>query len=594
MPLPFSPGAELVESRARLRQLVDETIDKLRAGVLPTQAERQHVDCKEEAGRRATGGLLLPGTPHNLAAADQLAYEVACLANTPGGGALVIGVEDKTGAFLGAGLDEEWLRHRIYERVDVAPAVEVRTVDGVRLLVVLVAEAREPVEDPDGKLRWRAGGHCTPVDRAEWWLHRQDTTGHDPMAAVTDRTLVDVAPGALVTARRYLREQAGDTPEAAAGDGRELLRRLGVLRPDGRLSQAGAVTFCPSDRTMISLSVLDVEGGDVLSAAPELAGLSLLEQVAAIEDRLDAINTSVTLTGAFAEEPVRRLPPRAVREAVLNGVIHRDWLQPDPVTVTWVEADSALHVVSPGGFMGGVSAGNALTQRYARYPALADLFRALRLVDKQGLGIDRMVREMISLGHRPPTIVETAGPRVSSRLSGGQPIVPVMNLVSRIQPHVRRRDVRVALIVHTLLRQPFVTAAGLTDVLQRTEPECAEALDAAAECLVAERPLVVPYKDVWTLSQAALTAVESQASDRSRLRRLGVLTYWRPDGAHAVVRAWLDSHDRITSGDYATLTGLTQAGALRQLERLVPERLLQRGDELGRNAHFTAGPSAAW
>jgi len=72
------------------------------------------------------------------------------------------------------------------------------------------------------------------------------------------------------------------------------------------------------------------------------------------------------------------------------------------------------------------------------------------------MGLDRMYQEMIALGHRPPMLTETPGPRVRVRLAGGAPVVPVMNLVAQIQPVVRRLDVRVALVVHTLLHEPFV------------------------------------------------------------------------------------------------------------------------------------------
>lgn len=590
--LPFSPESDLVETRASLRALVDDVVAKLSAGILPTDMEREHLDIKEEAGRRGSGGLLMPGQAQNLAAADQLAHEVTCFANSPGGGVLLVGVEDSTGSLLGAGLDAEWLRHRIYERVDIAPLVEERFVDGVRLLVLFVAESRDPVEDPDGKLRWRVGGHCVPVDRAEWWLRRQDTKGTDPMAAVTERTVLDISPGAIAVARRYLRESADDNDSGPPGRAdSELLRWLGVLRPDGCLTQAGALTFCQSETTLLSLAVVDVEGGDVLAAAADLSGLSLLEQVAAVENRLDVLNDAVTIADAFAEAAIRRLPLRALREAILNGVVHRDWMQTDAVSITWIEADSALQVVSPGGFVGGISAGNALTQRYARYPALADLFRALRLVDKQGMGVDRMVREMVTLGHRPPVLVEEPGPRVRVRLTGGVPVVPVMNLMERIRPAVRRRDVRIALVVYTLLHQPFVTSAMLVDVLQRPEAECAEAIDAAAECLVGDKPLLRPHKDVWLLSQAALAVVLGSGSAHlKQLRRRGALGYWRPDHATDVARAWFTSHDRITSGDYAAMTGFTQPGALRQLDRLTAEGLLHRGDEVGRNAHFAPEP----
>lgn len=585
--LPFHPESDLVDARATIRQAVDLVLSKLQTGDLPDDVELEHVDIKEEAGRRGSGGTLLAGQKENTAAAAQLADEVACFANTPGGGALIVGIENKTGDLLGTSLDRDWLRHSIYARVDLAPLVESREINGVRLLIVYVAPTSEPVDDTHGRIRWRVGKNSVPVDRAEWWLHRQDQSGFDSMAAATSRTMVDVSPGAIVAANRYLR--SGRSDEQGSEKPADLLRLLGVLRPDDRLTQAGALLFCPADRTYLSLSVIDVEGGDVILAPLDLSGLSVLEQLVAVEARLDSINTEVTIRGGFAESTVRRLPPAAVREAVLNGLAHRDWMHADPVTITWVQADSAMQVISPGGFIGGITADTILTQRYARHPALADLFRALDLVDKQGLGVDRMYREMIVLGHRPPLIVEEDGPRVRVRLVGGQPVIPVMTLASRIEPAVRRRDVRVALIVDDLLRHPFATPDRIAGVLQRTPQEADEALDTAAECRVGTSPLLTRFKDVWVLSNAALNVVEGAASPAARRAR-GVLPYRRPEDPLSVVRFWLSSHQRITSGDYAALTGLTQAGALNHLDRLVGDDLLVRGEGKGRNAHFLQGP----
>ncbi|MGQ0775895.1 MAG: DUF5635 domain-containing protein [Pseudonocardiales bacterium] len=586
--MPLHPQSDLLDARAALRRVVDTVLDGLASGQLPSQAERQQVDIKEEAGRRGAGGVLLPGQAENLAAATQLADEVACFANTPGGGALIVGVEDKTGDLLGTDLDPEWLRHRIYERVDIAPVVEARHVEGVRLLILYVAAAQDPVEDTPGRIRWRVGSHCAPVDRSEWWQHRQGQVGYDSMAVATGRTSAEVSPGAIVVARRYLRA-ADPVGDADSGSTADLLRRLGVLLPDGRLTQAGALVFCPADRSYLSATVLDVEGGDVLSTPPDLAGLSLLEQLAAVEDRLDPLNSEVVVRGSFAQLPVRRMPTAALREAILNGLVHRDWHLSEPVAITWVQADSALQVVSPGGFVGGVTADTVLTQRYARHPALADVFRALGLVEKQGLGVDRMYREMVALGHRPPVIVEEPGPRVRTRLVGGEPVVPVMALTSRIEPAVRRKDVRVALVVDTLLREPFTTPDRMAQVLQRTPQEAAEALDTAGDCRVDARPLLARYKGVWVLSSAALNVVET-SGPRARLRRSGVLSYRRPDDPLDAVRRWLAVHDWITSGDHALLTGLTQPGALNQLDRLVGEGFLMRGAGRGRSAPFLSGP----
>lgn len=583
----FDAHSDLITARKRLRERVDAALAALSAGRAPERLERTELDFKEEPGRRGQGGVILEGDTRNAAAVEMLAREVPCLANTPGGGALVLGVEDRTWRLIGTALDPEWLRHRIWERVDVAPAIEERTVDGTRLLILFVAEAREPVEDPDRKIRWRVADHCQPVDRSEWWLQRQEAAGFDPMAAATTRHVADVDPGAIVAARRILAaadaelgQQASETSPA------DLLRRLGVLRPDDTLTQAGALLFCPAPTTLVTFSRIDVPGGEVIGPPADLSGLALIEQFAAVERSLEAVNQTRTVPRGLAHLPVRQLPPSAVREAVLNGLIHRDWVQPDPVAIVWYEHDSTLEVISPGGFVGGVTAGNLLTQRYARYPALSDLFRALRLVDKQGIGVDRMYRDLAVFGHRPPQITEEPGPRVRTRLVGGDPVVPVMTLMEAIQPEYRRRDLRVVVLTYQLLHEPLLTVERTASILQCTRSEAMQALEIAASTSVAGQPLIEPYKDAWLLSTAAARIVEATA-DTATLHRRGLLTYRRPvrDPAEVVAR-WLDAHDRITTRDYARLTGMSQPGALKALDRLVRDGELQRGAAAGRNAHY--------
>ena len=71
---------------------------------------------------------------------------MACLANTPGGGALVLGVADD-GTRIGTDLDADWLRHRIWELTEHRLTIDVRVVDldGTRLLVLNTQEAIEPI-----------------------------------------------------------------------------------------------------------------------------------------------------------------------------------------------------------------------------------------------------------------------------------------------------------------------------------------------------------------------------------------------------------------------------------------------------------------
>ena len=45
----------------------------------------------------------------------------------------------------------------------------------------------------------------------------------------------------------------------------------------------------------------------------------------------------------------------------MNGVVHRDWLSPQPTTVE--HGDETLVVTSPGGFVGGISPSDLISHR---------------------------------------------------------------------------------------------------------------------------------------------------------------------------------------------------------------------------------------
>ena len=193
-----------LDRRDQLRRDVDEVLASERNGAITRIAETSSIDFKEEAGRR-NGPDLEPGSEQNPTAAVKLADEVACMANSPGGGALILGVEDGTGVVLGTELNTDWLRRRIHQAIDIAPDIEARHVGGQRILVLYVAESREPVPDTSGRLRWRVGDSCAPVDRAEWWLHRERAQDHDSMADRSALTARAVTAGAMALVRADLR-----------------------------------------------------------------------------------------------------------------------------------------------------------------------------------------------------------------------------------------------------------------------------------------------------------------------------------------------------------------------------------------------------
>ncbi|QVI99437.1 putative DNA binding domain-containing protein [Corynebacterium diphtheriae] len=546
--------------REQLIAQVESILASAADGRVQKTKETQSVDFKEEAGRR-NGPQIEPGKPENSEAADKLADEVACMANTPGGGALIVGIEDKTGRIIGTELDIDWLRQGIFTRIDVAPDVVAKRVLGQRVLAIYVAAAAEPVEDTSDRLRWRVGDSCRPVDRAEWWEYQRAQAGFDPMAQVTTATLGDARPAALTLARKW-------DPAFAELTDEELLRGIGALDAEGFLSQAGNLLFTSLDRTAIELSIFDVHGGQVLNTVVPEPEKSCLEQLDYLEQALNVVNKNNTVVEGFVHKPVPEIPRLAVREAMLNAMIHRDWNRSEPIDVRWIELDSTLIVRSPGGFPAAITSENVLSNRAARYPALADLYRALGLVDKQGVGVDRMYQAMIALGHRPPTIEEIAGPFVETTLVGGRPVLPVLELVSSIVPEARQDDYRIAIVLYLLFQRPFITIDIVARGLQSGKEAARNALEAARQTTVAGEPLIIVHDGVWLLGNACREILRKvEPSPFSPVR------YLSTDQAELTNAAmlWLSEVGDLATSDLMAMCGVSRGTAKACVDGLVDE-----------------------
>lgn len=411
---------------------VKETLRRIAAGDGTQVPRGPQVDVKEEPGRRGPGGVVADGNAENESAATYLAEEMACFANTPGGGAIILGIADD-GTQVGTQLDPGWLRHRIWELTERKLTVVVREaeVKGTRILVLSTPEAIEPVRY-DGRIKWRVDDNCVDIDPTSWHSGRLARTGRDWSAQPSGHTLRDLSAIALEVARRYL-AAAGDAAaiDLADASDADLVRRLNVVDGDGRLTNAGALLFVTTAGVGLDYIRRDVAGGDSTSRIE--SNRPLVEQVWEVDQASQAANRVIHVPEGFAHGQVRALPPRAVREAIVNGIVHRDWQSPSPTVVEHV--GDLLTVTSPGGFIGGVSPTNIITHpAVPRYRSLAEAMATLHLAEREGVGVDRMVRDMLAMGLPAPEISEISGPYVRVGLIGGEPDRQFLELVGQLQP----------------------------------------------------------------------------------------------------------------------------------------------------------------
>ena len=575
--------------RSPINALVEQTLHRLSRGEPPAHIELERVDFKEERGRRGSDGTVSLGGATNERAADHLAAEMACMANTPGGGAVIVGIADD-GARIGTRLDADWVRHRIWELTSHQLTVEVReaNLEGCRLLILTCIEALAPVRYR-GNLRWRVGANCVEVDPVVWQSRLLERVGFDWSDQPSGQTLDDVSPAAIEIARRYLREAnrgESDTGLAHATDA-DLLRRLNLVKDSRDLTNAGSLLFVATPWPGVDYIRRDVPGGDS-TLRIEGAG-PLLMQVREVEQAGEVANRVTHTAEGFAPGRIRAIPPRTLREAIVNGLVHRDWLAARPTVIEHV--GDTLTVTSPGGFVGGVTPANIITHpAVPRYRNLAEAMAALGLAEREGIGVDRMVRDMLAIGRPAPVIAEVDGPYVRVVLLGGAPDTAVVDLVAALTP-AHAGNVDSLLLIEHLTRNGWVDAESTTELLQRSSAEEAnEAILRLADARLdaaGSAPVIAPVQGV---PPAQPDAFRLSDAVRSRLaHRLALLR--APEGRETLLLDWSRSRGRVSSTEVADLTGLSKVSARKLLTELADAGHIKGGRRGRRGRGFFYVPA---
>jgi ATP-dependent DNA helicase RecG len=587
------------------REELARALDTIRAGDRPDAVETETLDCKEDGSRRRDDGTIGGGDPRHEPTAKDIAEAAACLANSQGG-SIVIGVQDAVGgpeSFLGTSLDEQWLRERIWALTNPNLTVDVQaTVDpdtGARLVAVFVPVPFGTVAYKcSRKYKHRVGTSCVDMASAD---HVAMVNRHrDWSALISPHAPADVEPAALGAARTILRSSAEPSRQALAGlPDTDLLHSLQVVR-DGSLDNAGALLFvstAPDPAPRLDYLRRIRPGGDTRRRLDH-PGLAVLAAFSEIEQAFRVENAAPTSHG-MTRTLDEMIPLPAAREAIVNAIMHRDWERPGPITIE--HSGTQLVVTSPGAFPAGVDAGNVLTTpSRARNSHLADVMRSLRLAEREAIGVDRMYREMILIGHNPPEISVQAD-SVRCVLLGGEPVQPVQALIAELTDEARE-DVDIALIVHYLLDLPRVDAQRLRPSLQKTVGQAQDALRRAARERLA--PLgrqqiddAVPTAHTGVplieLARGTDNVYRFGAEVRARLRlRLPYLVTSRISVAKPFVIGLVREQQRVRAADVIELCGATPIQSSRILTDLKNDEVIVVGSAraVGQGVFYVAGP----
>ncbi|MBK6659802.1 MAG: putative DNA binding domain-containing protein [Proteobacteria bacterium] len=356
---------------------------------------------------------------------DKFSEAVCAFANDlPGHGRpghLVIGVDDK-GRYAGITVSDELLRNlgglRDDGNIQPLPAISVEKIVTAQgeVAVVTVQPALLPPVRYKGRVCIRNGPR------------RAYATEHEERILIERRVAqartfdalpcVESALGDLATSLFLIdyRQQA-IAAEVIAENGRSVEQQLASLRffdlTRACPTHAGIVLFGLDVRKWLPgayVQFLRVDGdslADPIINDRELSGdlLTVLRELDALVDA-QLVQFPVE-DSALRERNVEAYPRVAVRELLMNAVMHRDYAATAPLRITWL--NDRLEIQSPGGLYGEASRENFPQQTSYRNPVIAEAMKGLGYVNRFGRGVLRAQAALEKNGSPPPEFQFDAG-----------------------------------------------------------------------------------------------------------------------------------------------------------------------------------------
>ncbi len=323
--------------------------------------------------------------------------EVIAFANTQGG-TLYIGVQNN-GTVTGIdNVDAAQLRLNNMIRDSIKPDVtmfvryETMTVEDKLILAVTVQKGTDRPYYLGSKGLKPSG------------VYVRNGTSTDPSTDTAIRKMIKETDGDSFEEMRSLEQNltfgAADEQFAKCKVAFDIAKQktLGLMSADGVYSNVGLLL---SDQCSTTIKAATFAGKDqsTFQDRREFTG-SLFKQMEELYSYLDLRNqTRATFDGLYRTD-TRDYPEEALREALMNSLVHRDYSFSASTLVSVY--DDRIEFVSVGGLPSGISLDDImLGLSVCRNPKLAAVFYRLKLIEAYGTGIPKIMKAYAGTGLEP-------------------------------------------------------------------------------------------------------------------------------------------------------------------------------------------------
>jgi ATP-dependent DNA helicase RecG len=347
---------------------------------------------------------------------SQLAEVLVAFANSDGGTILM-------GVYKSGDIDPSVMREDVEDTLRLAlsqcsPGVRSEwqrsEVRGGEVIAIHVPRSNELHSLEDGRVLVRSGVENRPLGGDQIrHLAATKSSGDYETEPVGGAAFDDLDPEMI---QEYRAKRAERQRRPITTDDLTMLVRAGAVTEEGEPTVAGLLLFGYEPQAFLPHSGLIVVrfAGTELRGPGGLPGYSRREEIigplpklieAAWQIVWEEMRVAAVVKGLVREEK-SEYPSFAVREALVNAVCHRDYrLSGRRIEIRMF--DDRLEVISPGGLPGYITVDNIVEEHFSRNPRLVNGLFQWGFIEELGLGVDRMIEDMVNAGHPAPEFRDT-------------------------------------------------------------------------------------------------------------------------------------------------------------------------------------------
>jgi len=346
---------------------------------------------------------------------DRETIETAvAFANTKGG-VILIGFTDK-GRVNGVQIGKETLNemaNQISQSTEprIIPEIEQSEIEGKKFVIIWIKEFPIKPVSVRGRCYKRVGSSnhmMTPQEIAEMHIHSVGTSWDAFPAG--DKTLDDID---LKKVGRYIKEANSTGRRKIEDDPAEVLKKLEFIK-EGKATWAAILAFGKEPQKPLLQSAVHC-GRFKLDKNQIIDDLMIeTDLISQVDEAMKFITRHISVRYEFEGKPKRKevweYPLDALREAVINAIVHRDYTAPSNVQVEIY--DDRIEIWNPGSLLPGITIEDLYKKEHKsviRNKQIAQVFYDIGYIEKYGSGTIKIIDLCKQHGIPPPEFREVTG-----------------------------------------------------------------------------------------------------------------------------------------------------------------------------------------